>query len=53
MRLALKNHHQTCLWQQDLNGLVRHDADRISTLEHTREFLFAAPFDLYVTQQGQ
>jgi hypothetical protein len=41
MRLALKNHHQTCLWQQNLNGHIRHDADRISTLEHTRDILSA------------
>jgi hypothetical protein len=48
MRLALKNHRQTCLWQQNLNGHIRHGADRISTLEHTSNVLSAVvALDIY------
>jgi hypothetical protein len=48
MSLALKNHLQTCLWRQNLNYHIRHDADRISTLEHTRDVLAAVvALDIY------
>jgi len=48
MRLALKNHHQRCLWQQNLNDYIRHGVDRTSTLEHTCDVLSAVvALDIY------
>lgn len=44
--------HQRAPQQQDLNGFdIRHGADRMSTLEHTRECLLRALLDIYVTNQ--
>jgi hypothetical protein len=53
MKLTLKNHlwHQKSPRQPDLNGLVRHDTDITSVLEHTGELLLRTLLNNYVINQ--